>query len=453
MSVETQCLVSLQMVLLLWFAAIGGLSAQSLTLDSCKTLALQNNAEVKNAALDVEAAREVKRQAFTKYFPQVSAMAGGYYALKPLIEFGIDGIENASARQWLHDLYFEYGSSLGLPNSISLCENGLSVGGLLTQPVYMGGQIANGNRLATVGVEAAELQSRLAADNLLRQVEETYWMTVSLYEKRKTLQQALAFLDTLHRDVTAAADAGLVTKNDILKVSLKQDEMRSNILKVNNGILLSSMLLCQTIGIEYSDNLTLTDTVFAESELMTPSDTSVSEAVGRRIESQLLGLQVSAAKLRKKMVVGESLPHLLVGGTVSYGNLIFDNYGSNALAFATLQFPLTGWWETSHKIRQQNLLIQKAENDREDLMQKMELETRRAWSEVEEAQSQMELAASSVRNAEANLQDARTNFSAGLIPVSELLEAQTLHMQARNRRTDALIDLHVKSYRYAQLVK
>ena len=75
------------------------MSAQSLSLDSCKALALRNSAAVKNAALDVAAAQEVKKQAFTKYFPNVSVMAGGYYAASPLIEYSIDDIENATARQ------------------------------------------------------------------------------------------------------------------------------------------------------------------------------------------------------------------------------------------------------------------------------------------------------------------------------------------------------------------
>ena len=161
-----------------------------LSLDSCKALALRNNLEIKNAALDVQAAQEVKKQAFTKYFPNVSVMAGGYYAAKPLIEYGIDDIGNAQARQWLHNLYYEYGAAIGLPDRISMCENGVMTGAMLVQPVYMGGQIVNGNKLAKVGVEAAELQGQLTEDRILQQVEEYYWLIISLQEKKKTLQQA-----------------------------------------------------------------------------------------------------------------------------------------------------------------------------------------------------------------------------------------------------------------------
>ena len=79
-------------------------SAQHLSLDTCKAMALRNNAAVKNAVLDEKAAQEVKMQARTKYFPQISATGIGYVPAKPLIEYGIDDIGSAAARQQLHNL-------------------------------------------------------------------------------------------------------------------------------------------------------------------------------------------------------------------------------------------------------------------------------------------------------------------------------------------------------------
>ena len=422
-----------------------------LSLDSCKALALQNNLEIKNAALDVEAAQEVKKQAFTKYFPNVSAMAGGYYAAKPLLEYGIDDIENANARQWLHNLYYEYGAAIGLPDRISLCENGVLTGAMVLQPVYMGGQIVNGNRLATVGVEAAELQGQLTEDRILQQVEEYYWLIISLQEKLKTLQQAQMFLDTLQRDVNAAAEAGLVSKNDPLKVKLKWNEVYYNLEKLQNGILLATDALRQMIG-QDKGVLMLTDTIGDISEWQARW-TDLGRAVLGRKEAQLLDLQVDAEKLKKKMTLGETLPHLTVGGTASYGNLVFDHYTANALAFATLQVPLTGWWEASHKLKQHDILIQKAENERADLLQKMYLEVMQAWNNVGEAYNQYQLMGLTVQDAEANLLDAKANYDAGMIPVSELLEAQTLLLQSQNQRTDALIDLKIKAERYNTLTR
>ncbi len=420
-----------------------------LSLDSCKALALRNNLEIKNAALDVQAAQEVKKQAFTKYFPNVSVMAGGYYAAKPLIEYGIDDIGNAQARQWLHNLYYEYGAAMGLPDRISMCENGVMTGAMLVQPVYMGGQIVNGNKLAKVGVEAAELQGQLTEDRILQQVEEYYWLIISFQEKKKTLQQALTFLDTLRRDVTTAAEAGLVSHNDVLKVKLKWTEIYNNREKLQNGIRLATLALGQTIG-QDTGILILTDTIGEISEWRA-SWTDPGAAVMGRKETQLLDIQVDAEELKKKMALGETLPHLTIGGTASYGNLVFDRFNANALAFTTLQVPLTGWWETSHKLKQHDILIQKAKNERADLMQKMYLETLQASNNVDEAHNQYKLMELALQDAEANLRDVKADYDAGLVPISDLLEAQTLLLQTQNQRTDALIDLKIKTEHYKKL--
>ena len=422
-----------------------------LSLDSCKALALRNNLEIKNAALDVEAAQEVKKQVFTKYFPNVSVIAGGYYAAKPLFEYGIDDIENANARQWLHNLYYEYGATIGLPDRISLCENGVMAGATVVQPVYMGGQIVNGNKLAKVGVEAAELQGQLTEDRILQQVEEYYWLIISLQEKKKTLQQALTFLDTLRRDVTTAAEAGLVSTNDVLKVKLKWTEIYNNREKLQNGIRLATSALGQMIG-QDTGILILTDTIGEISEWQARWTDPGAAVMGRK-EAQLLDRQVDAEELKKKMALGETLPHLTIGGTASYGNLVFDRFNANALAFATLQVPLTGWWEASHKLKQHDILVQKAKNERADLMRKMYLETLQASNNVDEAHNQYKLMELALQDAEANLHDVKADYDAGLVPVSDLLEAQTLLLQAQNQRTDALIDLKIKAEHYKKLTR
>ena len=425
----------------------------TLSLDSCKAMALRNNATVKNAALDVAAAQEVKRQAFTKYFPNVSVMAGGYYAAKPLLEYGIDNIGNAQARQWLHSLYFEYGAAIGLPDRISLCENGLMAGATVIQPVYMGGQIVNGNKLAKVGVEAAELKAQLTEDQVLKQVEEYYWLIISLQEKQKTLQQALVFLDALERDVNTAAEAGLVSQNDILNVKLKRREMEANQTKVGNGIRLASQALCQAMGMEMHGNLALKDTLGKVSEMFDWGFVDHQTAVNGRKEKQLLDLQVSAEELKRKMTLGETLPHLTIGGTASYGNLVFDHYSANALAFATLQVPLTGWWEASHKLKEHDILVEKAKNERIDLMEKMYLEVMQANYDLDDGIAQVNLAELALQDAENNLRDVKADYDAGLVPVADLLEAQALLLQTQNRCTDALIDLKIKAERYKQITK
>ncbi|MDY6348819.1 MAG: TolC family protein [Bacteroidales bacterium] len=427
-------------------------SAQTYTLHDCINIALENNIEVKNAGLDVEAAYAVKRQAFSNYFPKVNVTAGGYYAFKPLLTYGIDDVKDAQSRQLLYNLYSEYGRNYGLPDHLSLFENGVMVAASATQPVFAGGRIVNSNRLASIGVSASELQQDIALTKTIEQVEELFWLIHSLNEKTAVLRQAQGFLDTLRHDVSAAVENGLTTKNNELKVKIKQSEIKSSISKVNNSLLLAKQALCQAIGIEYTDEIIFSDTIPAiDNEPHRPDN--LQGIVQGRTESQLLDLGVNAEILKKRLIVGEALPQLLVGLAGSYGNPVFDKFRANGLVFASLNIPITDWIGTSHKIKQQELIIAKAENRRTDLVRKMQLETVQSWNNVEEARHQLEIADNIVAEAEENLRSSIVNHQAGLTTVADLLEAQTICIEAKDRRADATIDLVVKTGKYKRLTK
>ena len=447
-----------------WFGALcfmcmlwldGGIlhAQQGWSLDSCKASARRHNVAVRNADLDVQAAREVKKQALTKYFPNVSGVALGYHALNPLIEYGIGDVKNAEAREMLYNWYAEEGAALGLPNSISLCEHGVTAGVTAVQPVFAGGRIVNGNKLAQVGVEAASLQYELACQQLDLQTEEYYWTIISLQEKQKTLQQVLTLLDTLYRDVTTAREAGLVVENDMLRVSIRRNEMQSNALKVANGLRLAKGALCQHIGVPYDEHLRLSDTLSAQLPAPESVYTDEQAAVGRRYETQLLEMNVTAEQLKHKMTMGEALPQLSVGVAGSYGNMVFDDYNYNGLAFVTLQVPLSAWWETAHKLKEQKLREQKAANLQQDLTGKMSLEIRQAWNSLEEAFQQLAIVEQTVDNASRNLATAMQNYQAGLVPMSELLEAQALYRQALDQQVDDRIAYQLRLTKYLQLIR
>ena len=116
--------------------------AQTLTLDSCLSLARRNNVEIRTSQMEIENALEVKRQVFTKYFPQVNLMGLGYYSAKPFIRFGIQDIESEDMRNLLQGLY-ETAVATGsdVKDEISLMKHGASGSLIAAQPIYAGGRI------------------------------------------------------------------------------------------------------------------------------------------------------------------------------------------------------------------------------------------------------------------------------------------------------------------------
>ena len=421
-----------------------------LSVQDCIEMALENNIELKNSQLEIDKARATKNEARAEYFPTVSAQAVAFDALNPMLTFGIEDIDNAQLRQLLYTLYAEYGSNMGLDKEYSFVQNGVMLNAMATEPVYAGGRIRNGNKLAKLGIDAAETQAKVKEDEVCLQAETLYWQIVALQEKLATLDQLDRLLDTLDKDLSGAIEAGLAMPTDQYKLKVKQNESQLNRKKVTDGITLLKMALAQYIGADWQ-TMILSDTLGMETEPIAYYQ-QPHEAVSLRNESHLLDLSIEAEKLKKKMTLGETLPSLLVGGSTSY-HTIFENTKPNAMVFAVLQVPITDWHKTSIKLKKHNLDTEIAENTRRDLTEKMEMQTNQAWFNLEQSWLRITMAQTALNDAEANLKVTEDYYEAGLVALSDLLEAQTMLKKSRDELTDSRVEYRINLVTYKSLVK
>ncbi len=427
-----------------------------LTLEECREMALQNNSSAVGAALDLEAARYQKQEAFAEYFPRVSAMGFGFWAFDPLLEIGVKDIfGNNDFSNNLQGLIDSYAPMYGLPTSYSTLSRGYLAGISVMQPLFAGGRIVNGNRLAALGVEAAGLQQEVQRRSTSDEIEGYWWQVVSLQEKKELLAGSKEFVDTLFRDVTAAYGAGLVTEDELLQVKLARNELLSNEVQLDNGLKLAKMNLLNSIGQGYtvisanaSEERPYIDSIVLADEEGLPGPPEAyyvdEESIAASMEeTRLLELQVEAAELQKKMALGEALPQLAVGAT--YGYYDFTGKGDfNGLAFATVQIPISDWGKTSAKMKRLQTQVDKAASQRDYLQSQIILGVRQSWVELNSAWSQYQLALDSEAAAEASFGRVERNYEAGMVTAAELLQSQTSLRQASDKRADAL-----NSYRQA----
>jgi outer membrane protein len=401
------------------------ISAQEvLTLEQCKKLALENNVKVKNARLDQSASSETKKEAFTNYFPVVSAMGGGFNANKGMAAIDLMGM------------------------NMSMMKNGVVGSITAMQPVFAGGRIVNGNKLAKLGTEVSDYQLKLSEDEVSVTAEQYYWQIVSLQEKIKTIQMVEKMLENLHKDVTAAYKAGTTNKNDVLRVELKQNEIASNRLKVENGLSISKLALCQYMGIASKDFVT--DTA-AFNSLASPLEYRINheEALTNRTEYKLVDKNVEANRLQTKMKIGEYLPQAGVGAGYMYHDLMGTGR-SFGMVFATVSVPISGWWGGSHAIKKQKLNEKMAENTKQNSSELLMIQMQQLWNELEEAYKQVNLAEKSVQSSTENLRLNTDFYKAGTVALNDLLDAETLLQQSRDQNTEARVNYLVNKTKYLQ---
>ncbi|MBE6266070.1 MAG: TolC family protein [Prevotella ruminicola] len=423
-------------------------SAQTYTLQQIKDSALHNNFAVRCAKYGVEAAQQQRKEAFTKYFPNVSGTGLWFNANKGMAQTTINPSASISPElgaALAQSLPQEALAALANPISISMMKNG-TIGSLMAvQPVFAGGQIINGNKLAKVGEEVSRLQLQLSENEVEKTAEQYFWQLASLQEKMKTVDAVDTLLRDIYKDVDVAVRAGVAMRNDLLQVQLRQNDIQSQRLKLRNGISIVRLLLSQYCG--------LRDTSFAISfQTSIPEKFNVSCLmfnVNGLPEYQLLDKQVEAANLQKKMAIGQNLPTLAVGAGYNYHNLLENNH-SFGMVFATVSVPITDWWGGSHAIKRKKIEHQKAVEQLEDNTQLLKIRMQNAWNGVEESYQQLQLAKRSIEQASENLRLNRNYYRAGTSKMSDLLEAQLLYQQSLDKHTDAFADYQNKLLEYKQ---
>ena len=419
----------------------GSIAAQTpYTLDQLKQLAVENNYTLRSARNAIKQSKETKSEAFTKYFPTVSAVGAGMVANKNLIEMELNVPEKLATI---------IPALSQLPSSVGMMKDGMLGSITAMQPVFMGGLIVNGNKLANLGVEANEIQMEMSEDQVELTTEQYYWQMVSLKEKLLTLGTVHDMLVQLEKDVAASVRVGAVNRNDLLQVQLRRGEVESTQLEVENGLATVGQLLAQHIGKPGETIAVASSALSVEALPQLPVRTDHQTALAATPEYRLLQKNVESHQLQRKMKVGQNMPNVVVGATYSTNDLM-DSWRSNGMLFATVSVPITSWWGGSHAIKKQTLALEDAKEQMLDNGQKLVIRMNNAWAAVETSHKKLQIAHSAIEQAEENLRLNRDYYRVGSTKMTDLLLAQQQYQQARDRYTDAYATYQTKLLEYRQ---
>lgn len=342
-----------------------------------------------------------------------------------------------------------------IPSSVpvGLMRNGTAAGITAVQPVFMGGQIVNGNKLAKVGVTAADLQRQLSEREVRLTTNQYYWNVVTLQEKLHTLQQTQQMLRSLEKDVNTAVKAGVALRNDLLQVQLQENQVEAAMLEVNNGMKASRQVLGQYIG--------LSDSAFVVSGMEAKDSTFVlpvamrkdpSVAAANMTESRLLEQNVQGTVLNRKLEVGKNLPSVAVGVGYDYMCLVHKD-NTFGMVFATVAIPISSWWGGSHAIRRRKIEEQEACEQLADKQQLLSIKVEKGWDDVTVAYRKTLIAQKSIEQSRENLRLNQQFYHAGTGKMTDLLEAQRQVQQSRDQWVEAVAAYQLRLAEYEEMTK
>ena len=451
--------------------------AQSfLSLDSCRALALANNKDLLISNEKINAAHYQHKAAFTNYLPSFSA-TGTY--MRNQKEFSLLNNDQKAALSGLGtnlagplqqaagiiaQLHPEIASqipALGASLTSAFNEAGSSLvdalrtdtrnvyaGAItLTQPLYMGGKIRAYNKITKYAEELAQQQHQGGMQEVIMSTDQAYWQVISLVNKKKLAEGYLKLLQQLDSDVEKMIAEGVATKADGLSVRVKVNEAEMTLTKVEDGLSLARMLLCQLCGIDLSSPITLADDNMEDIPLLTPeTHFDMSTAYANRPEIRSLELATQIYKQKINVTRAEHLPSIALMGNYMVTNpSVFNSFENKFKGMwnvgVMVQIPIWHWGEGIYKTKAAKAEARIAQYQLQDAREKIELQVNQSAFKVKEASKKLVMATKNMEKADENLRYATLGFKEGVIATSNVLEAQTAWLSAQSEKIDAQIDV------------
>ena len=448
-----------------------------LSLDSCRALAIANNKELLISQEKINAAHYQKKAAFTNYLPNISA-SGGYMRNQKEFSLLSDAQKGAlsnigtafsapleQAGQIISALYPPIAGQMpALQQSLisSINEAGQSLvdafrtdtrnmyaGALtLTQPLYMGGKIRAYNKITKYAEELARQQHNTGMQEVILSTDQAYWQVVSLASKKKLAEGYLELLQKLESDVDKMIAEGVATKADGLSVKVKVNEAEMTLTKVNDGLSLAKMLLCQLCGLDLSSSITLADE--KKDDLGTvpvaEKNIDINNVYATRPEVRSLELATQIYKQKVNVTRAEFLPSVaLMGNYMATNPSVFNSFEKKFKGMwnvgVMVSVPIWHWGEGIYKVKAAKSEARIAQYQLDNAKEKIELQVNQSAFKVNEAAKTLIMAEKNLEKADENLRYATLGFEEGVIPASNVLEAHTAWLSAQSEKIDAQIDV------------
>ena len=409
-------------------------AALTLNVEKCREMALAGSEDIKKGTNSLTQSGLDRKIAISAFLPAVEATGTGLY-MEPDME--MSGMEMIMKGTYM-------------------------AGVMLTQPIYAGGKILTGKKMAEAGESAAEEQLRAAKASVIYDADNAYWTYVAVLQKQEMMNVLAAQLDTLFSQIGVASSAGMATDADLLTVKAKRSEVEYQVRKVANGVALCKMALCRVVGVPFDTEIAVEDVAVPEE--FTRMETG-NVSVADRPEMKLLETGLEVSRLKVRMTRGDYLPTLaLVGGYCAFGNMkmktMVDAGGGNyvpytqkigqdmGVAMVSLNIPIFKWGQGYNKVRRAKLDVDNAALDLQKNSRLLELQANQAAFNLSDSYNLIEAAKDGKAQADENLRVTENRYHASMCPLSDYLDAQFQWQQARSNLIEAFTQSRIAETDY-----
>lgn len=401
----------------------------ALSLGDTLSLALQGNATLLKGRQDIEEAHGVAIQQAAVSLPRIAA-TGAYQQID----------ENK-----IEKVAFAPGApALSFQNNQSWNAN-LTV----TQPILAGGKLSSTRRAAGVTREAALAAYRSQVANTLLEVRIAYQDVLLAAEQIRVQEASIRLLDRELADTRRRFEAGTVPRFNVLRAEVELANARPPLIRARNQHRTALNNLANLLGFDVPKDVGEEIPLRLSGRLQDePLDVGISTAIVRALEKRPeIALAKANGKLRHEEFLQARADYFpVLAGTAGYGwqarnfNRDLSQDLNGWTVGGQLTWNLFDFGATRGKVQAARSREAKAQVEQDDVVRRIELEVRTAFSGWIEAREVLASQAKVIEQAEEALRLATARSEAGSGTQLDVLSAQTALTQARTVYSQALRD-------------
>lgn len=440
--------------------------AQQLTWEQCRQMALEHNKDVQSAKTQAKQTETDIQTYKSNFYPRLNLIAADMYSTGsgsftmqgghlPIYHF------NSTAGTFVPNVTPQADGSYTLneyadfpDQKLDLKVKNVFLGAVtFTQPIYTGGKITTAYEMSQIGNQMADLNVQLTEEEVLVQTKEAYILTIKAQEMTTVAESYKSLLEELYKNVESAFRHGLKTRNDMMKVQVKLNEVELNITKAKNAHSLAIMNLCHYIGLPLDSKIDVVPMEKKNVNTEAYPDLYIPTNVNARKEYSLLEKKAQIAEKQVKLARSEYMPNVVLIGGYSYTNGLelagkkLFNDGAASIAIG-VKMPLYTFGESSSKIKSAKAKYELALLEKENFSEKMMLEQQQAYNRLREAQKELDLTTLSLQQAQENMRLSKQQYEVGFETLSDYLEAQAIWQTAYSNKVNAQCELELMQLKY-----
>lgn len=414
-------------------------SAQTMTLEELKRLALERNLGLKSAQGDVLSARALTQSQFTDFWPKLSAEAR-YSRSGELQRIQIPAGQFSS-------------SPLFPPTNADVTTGALGNYNLrlsLEQPLFTGGSIYYAYQTAKLGAASADLGFQQTVQDLLLRVELAFWDILKTERLQEVAEQQVSELKEHLRVVKASYDAGSVPYNEVLKTTVNLAEAQQRLLTARNDAGLAKMVMNNLLHRDLAEPLPMAPSKGDDSVELPGYEEALQSAREHRLELAAGRTQVETMHVRRHLAESDYYPKLSAILNYTRAKETTAVIPENWEVLGVLRWTFWEWGKTGRDVERTRIRLHQSEEDLQALKDRIALEVREQQLRAQEMKEKIAVARTAVEQAKENYRITEERFKAGVTTNAEVLDAESLLVSARANQTNAVYDFQSARARLAR---